>query len=560
MTKPQKHHAIVLFVWFRLILIPLCAGLITGCGQESTPRPRPGGVLLTPPLEFPLNGLDPAVVNHSCDDVLAQQLFDGLLQYRPVTFELVPALAEKWETPDSGRTWIFHLRPNAFFNDDACFADGHGRAVTVEDVKYSLERIITWRENETTWRVFADIDGAEEFRQGRTPTLRGLRVRDNATVQIILTRASFQFLHRLASSKGYVVPHEAIEKYGERFRLHPVGTGPFRLAKLELNQQEIILVRNERYWEVDSRGVRLPYVSAIRWVPVELINDEISIPKLSGQIIACVPAWAKSWLARIEAYNRQQPAARRLHLVKTPIANTIFFAFRMDANTPYARNKWLRQAVACAFDMKSAMTDSLQVTLAQSLIPPGLFGYHSPVAGYRFNLQKAAALLQAAGFPNSQNLPALRLNTVEGTGPFYKKFRDDLASLGIPLEVEFLPKPEHFAGAAAGKWDFFRAGWICDYPDALDLFQLFYSHSPNNHSRYQNPEYDRLFEQASREMRREQRLRLFEKMEKILHEDCPAIYMLHEIHAVAIPAWVRNLEWSINPVRMRFLKYVWLDS
>jgi ABC-type oligopeptide transport system substrate-binding subunit len=277
--------------------------------------------LLNPPLDFPVNGLDPAVVNHISDDMLAQQLFDGLLQYRPVTFELTPALAEKWETPDSGRTWIFHLRQKAFFNDDACFADGRGRAVTAEDVKYSLERIIAWRENGNAWRVFADIEGAEDFRAGRAATTRGIQVRADSTLAITLTKHSY----------------------------------------------------------------------------------------------------------------------------------------------------------------------------------------------------------------------------------------------GIRLEVEFLPKPEHFAAARAGRLDFFRSGWICDYPDALDLFQLFYSASPNNDARYSNPEYDRLFEHASRETNRGQRLLLFEQMENILLDDCPAIYMLHEIHAVAIPAYVHNMEWSINPVRMRFLKYVWLE-
>lgn len=555
----KKRRAIFSIGSFLLIWGPLLAGLLIGCRQNSTQQVKTGGVLVNPPLDSPINGLDPAVVSHSADDMLAQQLFDGLLQYHPNTFELVSALAERWETPDSGRAWIFHLRPNAFFNDDACFADGRGRAVTAEDVKYSLERIITWRDNDTTWRVFADIDGAEDFRLGHTATTRGLRLRNNSTLEIALTKPSYQFLHRLAGAKGYVVPREAIEKYGERFRLHPVGTGPFRLARLS-PFSEILLVRNARYWEVDNHGVRLPYVSAVRLVLVATIDDGISIPRVDGQIISCVPASGEAWLKLIEAYNHGQSESRRLRLVKTPIANTIFFAFRMDANNPWARSKLLRQAVAHAFDMSFAITSPLQVIPAKSLIPPGLFGYHSSVSGYEYNLQKAAALLQEAGFPHGQGLPPLKLNSIEATGPLYKKLRDSLASLGILLEIAILPKPEHFTALAAGKFAFFRDGWICDYPDALDLFQLFYSNSPNNHSHYHNPEYDRLFAAASRETDHQRRFPLYEQMEKILQEECPAIYLLHEIHSVAIPPEVHNLEWSINPVRMRFLKYVWLDT
>lgn len=543
---------------FRMILISLLVGLILGCDQDSTRQPKTGGVLLNPPLDFPVNGLDPAVVNHISDDMLAQQLFDGLLQYRPMTFELAPALAEKWETPDSGRTWIFHLRRDTFFNDDACFADGRGRAITAEDIKYSLERIIAWRENDTTWRVFADIDGAEDFRAGQILTTRGIRVRDNNMLEAVLVKPSYQFLHRLASAKGYLVPREAIEKYGERFRVHPVGAGPFRLAKLD-SDREILLVRNDHYWETDSHGVHLPYVSAVRLVRMEAINDSVFLPSVGGQIISCVPAWGSDWLARIDAYNSRQKDGRPLHLAKSPIANTIFFAFRLDADSPWAHHKLLRQAMAHALDMEYVMTSPLAVIPAKRLIPPDLFGYHSPVAGYEYNLQKAAALLQAAGFPKGRGLPPLKLNTIEINSSFYKKIRDDLAGLGIRLEVEFLPKPEHFAAIGAGQFTFFRDGWICDYPGALDLFQLFYSSSPNNHSRYHNFEYDRLFEQASHETVRERLFALFAQLEKILQEDCPAIYQLHEIHAVAIPSHVHNLEWSINPVRMRFLKYVWLD-
>ncbi len=542
-----------------LLTAPLIVLGGIACERPSTPPSKIGGTLLNPPLEFPINGIDPAIVTHIVDDMLAQQVFDGLLQYQPVTFELAAGLAEKWSTPDNGCTWDFHLRSDAYFQDDACFADGVGRAVTANDVKYSLERIISWPENDATWRTFEEISGAESYRKGRSATISGITVLDDSTLRLTLQRPSPLFLHRLASVRGYVVPREAIEKYGERFRVHPVGSGPFRLAKLE-PEVEMIFVRNDRYWQKDSAGGQLPYVSKIKVAPSSQTNGMMAMPTLDGEIISCGPAAGEKWLEVINTYNQEQPETRHLRVVKSPIANTIFFAFRMDLNTPYTRNKFVRQALAYAFNTRAMITDTTQVLYAHGLIPPGMFWYHPKVRGYEYNMQKAAALLKEAGYANGEGLPPIKLNTVETYSEYYEKVRTDLRSLGIRMEVEILPTPEHFPAARAGAFEFFRFGWICDYPDALDLFQLFYSSSPNNAGLYSNSEYDRLFDAASRETDRDRLFALYEKMEAILQDECPAIWMLHEMQSGAIPAWIHNLEWSINPVRMRFLKYVWMDA
>ncbi len=528
------------------------------CERPLRPPSKIGGTLLNPPLEFPINGIDPAIVTHIVDDMLAQQVFDGLLQYQPQTFAFAPALAKSWSTPDNGCTWDFHLRSDAYFQDDACFPDGIGRAVTANDVKYSIERIVSWPENDATWRTFQEIVGAEDFRKGRADTVSGITALDDSTLRLTLQRPSPLFLHRLASVRSYVVPREAIEKYGERFRVHPVGSGPFRLAKLE-PEVEMIFVRHDRYWQKDSAGVQLPYISKIKVAPSSLTNGKMAMPMLDGEIISCGPAGEK-WLEAIKTYNQNQPETRQLRVVKSPIANTIFFAFRMDLNTPYSRNKFVRQALAYAFNTRAMISDTTQVLHAQGLIPPGMSGDRPKVRGYEYDMQKAAALLKEAGYPNGNGLPPIKLNTVETYGEYYEKVRTDLKTLGIRLDVEVMPNPEHFPAAQAGTFEFFRFGWICDYPDALDLFQLFYTSSPNNAGHYSSPEYDRLFDSASREADRDRLFTYYEKMEAILQDECPAIWMLHEMQSGAIPGWIHNLEWSINPVRMRFLKYVWMDD
>jgi len=548
-----------------LYLLPLSL-LVTflRCGGEPRPRSKLGGELIAP--GNPLSGFDPAVVNHIWSSMIASQLFDGLLQYHPGDFKLVPALAEKWETPDHGRTWIFHLRRGARFNNDACFPDGIGREVVASDFKYSLERIINWREDDNTWKIFCNIEGAEDFRMGQSGHVRGITAVDAYSLQIRLTKPSFMFLHRLANLKGAVVPREAVQAYGPRFREHPVGTGPFRLVSWD-PAHSVYLVKNPNYWEFDSVGARLPYLDALRFPLTPggryTAFDANTFPQFDGKDLAFVAATTRDSQKLIRAYNLRHDAKHQIRVYTTPVANTFFFAFRMDADTPWARNKLLRQAVAHGADWGSIAREDGPVMKGKGLVPPGFGGYHSSVEGYEYNPKRAAELLRMAGFPKAQGLPPLVVhlpgNVSSPPGGIWRKLAHDLAALGIRMEWKYSPTAVHFEGVARGEFEVFRDGWIADYPDPFDFFQLFYSRSFSNHSRYSNPEYDTLFEQAEQELDQPTRFKLFHRMEEILFEDCPAIFYMHEVESLGINPSVHSLELSINPFRMRFYKYVWIE-
>src|SRR3546814_12687518 len=65
---------------------------------------------------------------------MIKSLFNGLMDYKPGTTELVPDLAESYELADDSITYTFKLRPGVKFHN--------GRALTAADVKYSIERTV----------------------------------------------------------------------------------------------------------------------------------------------------------------------------------------------------------------------------------------------------------------------------------------------------------------------------------------------------------------------------------------------------------------------------------
>ena len=106
----------------------------------------------------------------------------------------------------------------------------------------------------------------------------------------------------------------------------------------------------------------------------------------------------------------------------------------------------------------------------------------------------------------------------------------------------------------------FAMGWVADYPDGENFLQLFYSpnKSPGtNNFNYRNKEFDRLFEQAGRLMKIEQRVPLYAKMAQILSEDCPALLLSEPISYGLIYHWVHN--YKPHPIAYGLGKYTRLD-
>src|SRR5688500_5042253 len=76
--------------------------------------------------------VDPAIGYDWKNWSVIKSVFDGLMDYKPGTTELVPDLAESYEVSPDGLTYTFKLRPGVKFHN--------GREMTAADVKYSLER------------------------------------------------------------------------------------------------------------------------------------------------------------------------------------------------------------------------------------------------------------------------------------------------------------------------------------------------------------------------------------------------------------------------------------
>ncbi|MFB0846372.1 ABC transporter substrate-binding protein [Paenibacillus oleatilyticus] len=169
--------------------------------------------------------LDPALITFVVECHMVQQIFDVLIRMNTKTGKIEGGLAHYWTNGNNGKAWTFYLRKGVFFH--------HGREMTSEDVKYSIERH-SCKELGSPFRwLFADVERIETI--------------GSYAIRIHLRRPNPLFLHHLSYDRTSIVPQDAVTELGEAFRRMPVGTGPFRVVQHDDNM--LVLEAFPRYFD-----------------------------------------------------------------------------------------------------------------------------------------------------------------------------------------------------------------------------------------------------------------------------------------------------------------------
>jgi len=235
------------------------------------------------------------------------------------------------------------------------------------------------------------------------------------------------------------------------------------------------------------------------------------------------------------------------------------------------RNRKLRQALSIAIDWDeySRIFPKKGGETAMGPLPGGLFGSrHGTVAGVnplthkvvdgrlvRRPLAEAKALLAEAGYPDGRDASngrplVLNYDYQRVPTPEIKSELDwmvkQFAKLGVQLEIRATDNNQFQDKVRKGKHQVFWTGWNADYPDAENFLFLFYG--PNsksvsdgeNTTNYQNPEYDRLFEQMKTLPDGAAKQALIDKMVHILQVDAPWSFGFFPYASAAVQHWVYN--------------------
>lgn len=429
-------------------------------------------------------GFDPATIFRIENENIAFNVFSGLTTYDGQTGELIPDLAESWETSDN-KTWTFHLRKGVQWQS------GYGE-FTAADVLYSYNRIMDPATASTYASEFADVVKME--------------APDDYTVVIELSKPNGNFLHVVANyHQGQIVKKEAIEAGGDQVKFKPVGTGPYYVEKIDVNS-EIVLVRHEEYFRGPApiKKITFPIIKNESNATIALQNGEIDVIMRSNR---------EEELAVLEKAGFKMNATM----------NTMTYIMMLNTKNQYLSDIRVRHAIAHALDypaISAALSPKNATSPAYNIVPDWMNIYTDKVPQYKYDPEKAKALLAEAGYADGINVTLL----IGAVNEEYQLVQEYLKAVGINMEFEVVDAPTYNQRRLKGEFDISIRAIPALNPDML-LFS--YLHPDNiapaglNSSSYNNPELAEKLEAAKVEVDETKRQKLYEEVQIIAMEDLP---------------------------------------
>lgn len=349
-----------------------------------------------------LGTLDPHRGAATQEKIILAWIYNGLTRFKPGSVDLndiEPDLATGWEASDDYKVWTFTLR------DDVPFHGDFGM-LTADDVVFSIERAAD-PESSSFSSDFANIETVEAV--------------DEHTVRFTLKEPSSS-LHQIlvGFQGGFIVSKDAVEKYGDDFRVNPVGTGPFAFDSYQAGQK-VTLVANGDYFRGAPQIDKIDY----RYIRSDASRD---LAYDSGELDLIYGRQDQKWAERMQSRD-------------DTILDVIQPAYQGNAylnrtHAPLDQLK-VRQAIAHAIDTSQmvAFKGALVSEEPTTIFPQATLGADLEVELPAYDPEAAKQLLAEAGFPDGFRLKMVQSQNITSLGPA-QIIQAQLQAIGIEIDMD----------------------------------------------------------------------------------------------------------------------------
>lgn len=469
----------------RLVLAGLAAALALGACTTGegvdTGEERQGSTALTAAISGEPDQLDPHRTTSYFSFQVLENVFDTLVE-PDEKLQLQPALAESWTTSPNQLSWTFKLRNGVTFHD--------GKPFTADDVVYSYRRIIDGK-LPTSYR-FDSVKAVVKV--------------DPLTVRIDLTRPTPNLLAILGSYKGMAIVQQANAE-SNQIAEQPIGTGPFSLESYQRGNA-ITLQRNDSYWG------GAPKLTSVKFTFVA--EPSTALANLRGGQV--------QWTDNIPSAQVSELVEGEDPVVENVPSNDYWYFALNAAKAPFSDVR-VRQAFAWGID-RAAITEAATFGAAQAnqTAIPRTSSWYYDYAPYKRDVAKARTLLQQAGVSNLA-VDFMVTSEYSETLQAAQVMKDQLAEIGITLNLRTEDFTTWLADQSAGKFDGFILGWLGNVDPDEFYYSQHHSGGVNNFQKYANPAVDRFLDQARQTTDEAQRKSLYEQAAKQIVDDASYIYL-----------------------------------
>ena len=453
--------------------------------------------------------LDPAFRLSTPEANVLRAVCEGLLRFKPGSFEWEPAAAERVE-PVSDTAIDFALRPGLHFQD------GFGE-LTAEDVKFSFERFRA-----------PGPDGKPSAYAADMETLDRVEVTGKHTGRIHLTAPSPALWKVvLPDVSGLIVSRRAMEAGAYRTDRSParvIGTGAYTLAEWVPNQRTVLRADPAyhgpapRFREIVLRPVRDPKTAELA-----LRADELQFSRIEPSSAAAVQG------------------APRTRVLSQDSINFVWLGMNVE-RAPFDDVR-VRRALRAAIDVDQVLAGGYDGAVGRAYGPlaPGLVGHWPQAPRHRADPALARRLLAEAGHGRGVRAKLTLLNQ-----PAYQAGAQVIQALaaeaGFQLQLEVLDPGAYWSAGNGERGKEIQLALQRFGGKADPAFQMQWFTSDQvgtwNWQRWRSPEYDAAVARAARTEDTAERQRLYVEAQRIMDESAAFVWLTHERNVFAFRDWL----------------------
>lgn len=483
--------------------------------------------------------------------------FAGLYRIEGEDNEIVPHLAKGApEISEDGLTYTIEMR------DDAEWSDG--KPITAEDVvtavRWSLDP-----ENGAYFATFLSsvvgacellagddkkaLEGCPEPRTDGSPEQVGVRATDEHTVEIKLNRPVPWLEQMLTIQVFYPLRADQLEELGKDYGKdkRTAVSGPFKLESYKPGS-EIVYTKNDKYFQADDvelETLRFRMIGEPNTAAREFERGRLHTGLQNTMFDA---AEVDKWKGDDRFVTSETVASQYMY---------------MNTQAEALSDPKVRQGIAMAINRKDIVENirKLGDEPLNHIPPPAVPGSEVWSEGNEDflsedgepDVEKARELLEEGGWDESQTLSIYYASDSGNAQAIAEQIQANLQEVGVKTDLKATPSDNFFTEGVAisptrDNVHLVLVGWIQDYLEAQNWYQLFYG--PNvdqglNTSNYRSDEYNEIYEEALETTDNDARYELYKQLEAKLtgpDGDMPAAPLYTQTDATLVADTVEGFE------------------
>jgi peptide/nickel transport system substrate-binding protein len=406
---------------------------------------------------------------------------------------IVPQLALSHETSADGKEMTIKLRPGVKFHD--------GEPLDAEAARFSLERHLTL---------------PTSFRKPELAALDHVDVVDPLTIKLILKTPYSPLIAQLTDRAGMMVSPKAAKEAGDKFGLQPVCAGPYKFVE-RVQQDRMVFEKFQNYWNKDN-----VFIDRVVFLPV--VDPTVRLANLKSGGLDLIERVLATDIKDVRADSR-------LVLSTAPELGYLGLTINVandKSKGGLSQSEKVRQALDFSIDREAInqVVFNGEFTPGNQWVSPTHPYYQKafPVRGR--DIAKAKALLKEAGVALPVAVDYMIPKGAENEA-VAQVVQSMAAEAGFDIKIRVVEFATTFKQAQAGEFQVFQINWSGRIDPDGNLYVFMHTKAPQNDGGYSNPEADRLMEDARLITDPAQRKALYEKLNKILLNDEPIIYIYH---------------------------------